>query len=167
MLFSSDGNLHNFKCCLLFTMVSFTSSFYHHMSSRSLLDFFPCTSSHPFRTPSLKVFKKSDAYVLTSSFTLFSTGYSCLAFIQLPNLSSDNPFFFSQSFLEPFFPHLRPPSCAEVSMESLSHAYILSVFSPTSTKPISVSHSPALEVIFLFLIKPCVYNAQLFFIEEL
>ena len=43
------------------------------MSPRSLLYFFfPHTSSHAFRTPSLKVFHKSGASVLTRSFTLFS-----------------------------------------------------------------------------------------------
>ena len=53
-------------------MVFFTSSFYHHESPRSLLDFFfPHTSLHVFRTPSLKVFHKPGASALTSSFTLF------------------------------------------------------------------------------------------------
>ena len=54
-------------------IVFLTSSFYHHMSPRSLLEFFfPHTSSGAFRRPSLKVFHKLGACVLTSSFTLFS-----------------------------------------------------------------------------------------------
>ena len=53
-------------------MVSLTSSFHHHMSPRSLLDFFPHSSSHAFGTTSLKVFHKSGASVLTSSFISFS-----------------------------------------------------------------------------------------------
>ena len=53
-------------------MAFLTSLFHHQMSPRSLLDFFfPHTSSHAFRTPSLKVFLKSGASVLASFFALF------------------------------------------------------------------------------------------------
>ena len=101
-------------------MASLTSLFHHHMSPRSFLDFFfPYTSSHAFRAHPWK-FSTNPArlclLVLIFFFQILLFGFHSIS----------KSFFlwslaFSQSFLEPFYPDLRPPVCAKVHMESLSH----------------------------------------------
>ena len=89
-----------FKSAFFLAMVSFTSSFHHHMSHQSLLRFlFTHTSSHAFRTHPWKVFHKSSASVLISSFILFSN-------LTLVRFSFSFHSFFLTIFLEPFCPDL-------------------------------------------------------------
>ena len=150
-------------------MVSLTFSFYHHMSPRSLLDFFfPHTSSNDSRIQYLKVFDKSGASLLPSSFTPF-----LILLLFGFHLASKSFFLrsvaFSQSFLEPFIqiydhqPVLKFPSnhfhIPYILSAFLSHKHEID-FCFTSTSPIN-------DFPFVHLIKPCVCHAQLFFITEL
>ena len=152
-------------------MISLTPSFHHHMSPRSLLNFFfPHTSSNAFRTSSLKVFHKSGASVLTSSFTLFSN-------LTLVRFSSNFQIFLLiiRCFLITFFRTFlsRSTITSLVMKFPWNHfhiSYMLSVFFSHKHKiNFCFTSTGSVSDFFLFvcLIKPSACHAQLFFITEL
>ena len=150
-------------------MVSLTSSFNHYMSPQSLLDFFfPHTSSHAFRTPSLKDFHKSGALVLTSCFTLFSN-------LTLVRFSFNFQMFlvmircFFTTFFRTLLSRSTITSLSEVTMESLSHLlYTFCIFLPQAQINFCLTSTGTISNFrFVCLIKPSVCHAQLSFITEL